>query len=158
MKMNYLLPNYLKKIGWVLLVPGFLMLIAFLFFEFQPDFLDITVFAFYNDEIMGGRDVFAFIKHNVFDELSCVFFIIGAILIAFSKEVVEDELISKIRLESLVWATYFNYAILLFTIIFIYGMGFFWVMAFNIFTILLFFIIRFTWMKNKSKIALVHEE
>jgi hypothetical protein len=132
--------------------------IMFLIFQEGINFLDINVFALHSDQFLGDIGIFTVLENNVLDELACIFLIIGALLIAFSKEKVEDEFIAKIRLESLVWATYFNYTILLLAIIFIYGMGFFWVMSFNIFTMLFFFIIRFIWMKNKSKKELAHEE
>ena len=158
MKLCYLLPNYLKKMGWCLFVPGLLMGIIFLIFQEGLNFFDINVFALYSDQFIGDTGVFIIFENNILDELACSFLVVGALMIAFSKEKVEDEFIEKIRLESLVWATYFNCAILLLAIIFIYGMGFFWVMSFNIFTMLLFFIIRFTWMKNKSQKELAHEE
>jgi hypothetical protein len=84
--------------------------------------------------------------------------IIGAILIAFSKEKFEDEFISKIRLESLVWAIYLNYAVLILAIIFIYDMTFFWVIVLNMFTLLFFFIFRFNWALIKSKKQIRDEE
>ena len=40
--------------------------------------------------------------------------LVGLFLIAFSKEKIEDEQIVQFRLDSLRWAIYLNYAILLF--------------------------------------------
>jgi len=77
--------------------------------------------------------------------------IISLFFIAFSKEKNEDEFIAKIRLESLLWATYINYAVLIIAILFVYGGSAFWVLVYNIFTILLFFIIRFNWVIRKSR-------
>ena len=79
-------------------------------------------------------------------------------MVAFSKEKQEDELIAKIRLDSLVWATYVNYAVLMFSMLFIYGMSFLWVMIFNMFTILLFFIFRFNWQVKKLNKTMSYEE
>ena len=101
---------------------------------------------------------FSITENNILDEIIGLLLIIGALLIAFSKEKSEDEFISKIRLESLVWATYINFAILIFTIIFIYDMIFFWVLVFNMFTVLIFFIIRFNWALYKSKNQIKDEE
>lgn len=42
----------------------------------------------------------------------------SSILVAFSKEKLEDEYISKIRLEFLVWSVYLNYAIFIFIIVY----------------------------------------
>jgi len=83
---------------------------------------------------------------------------LSSLLVAFSKEESEDEYISKIRLESLVWAVYFNYAILLISSLFIFDFAFLWVMIFNMFTILLFFIIRFNWQIYKLKKFVHYEE
>ena len=75
-----------------------------------------------------------------------------------SKEKIEDEYIAKTRLESLVWATYLNYCILLLALLFVYDMAFFWVMIFNMFTLLLFFIVRFNYLIFKLNKTESHEE
>jgi len=84
------------------------------------------------------------------DEMVELLLIIGGLLVAFSKNKEEDEFISKLRLESLLWATYINYGILIFSILFIYNISFFYVLVANMFTILLLFIIRFNWVLFKS--------
>ncbi len=76
--------------------------------------------------------------------------IIGGLLVGFTKEKVEDEFIYKLRKDSLVWAIIFNYAVLIFTIIFVYSLTFFDVLVFNMFTPLIFFIVRFNFLKHKS--------
>ena len=62
----------------------------------------------------------------------------------------EDEYIAQIRLESLLWATYINYGFLLFSILFVYGLGFYQIMVFNIFTLLVIFLVRFNFILYKS--------
>ncbi len=163
MKTNYLLPNRFKLIGWIILIPTLVLsILFFLFFEFEPDFLNIKVFAFFAEESIDffstSKEYFTFVKTNALDEILALSLIISALFVAFSKEKDEDEFISKIRLESLVWATYINYAILFFSIIFIFGFPFFWVMVCNMFTILIFFIIRFNWLIYKSKKTVKNEE
>lgn len=71
--------------------------------------------------------------------------IIGLLLIAFSKEKIEDELVSQIRLDSLQWAAYLNYSIFIICVICIYGTDFLPILIFNVITPLIFFIIRFQW-------------
>lgn len=145
MKQNFLLPKVFKKIGWLLFILGILFGIVFLILEDEIHFLDLPVFAIANEEVLSTTVFFSVVKNNVFDELIGLLLIAGGLFIAFSKEETEDEFIAKIRLESLVWATYFNYAILMLSVIFVYGMSFFGVLVFNMFTLLLFFIIRFNW-------------
>ena len=73
----------------------------------------------------------------------------------YTKEKIEDEFIFKLRNDSLVWAIILNYVVLLLTVIFIYEGNFFTVLVYNMFTPLIFFIIRFNFLKYKSR---SHEE
>lgn len=158
MKSNYLFPSKFKKIGWILLIPSVILGIINLFFEYEPSFLDWKVPAFFVDKLSGKNTFFGFVENNLLNEIIGIFIIVSAILVAFSKEISEDEYISKIRLESLVWAVYVNYGILIVAFLFIYDLSFFWVMTFNMFTILLFFIIRFQWQISKLKKSTENEE
>lgn len=158
MKTNYLFPNRFKKIGWLLFIPGIILGIVYLIYQSDISLFDIKVFAIAEKVIFNDADFFTISENNVLDEISSILLIIGALLIAFSKEKTEDEFISKIRLESLVWATYINYAILILAIIFVYDITFFWVLVFNMFTLLVFFLIRFNWALYKSKNQISNEE
>ncbi len=158
MKTNYLFPNRFKKIGWLLFIPGIILGIVYLIYQSDISLFDIKVFAIAEKVIFNDADFFTISENNVLDEISSILLIIGALLIAFSKEKTEDEFISKIRLESLVWATYINYAILILAIIFVYDITFFWVLVFNMFTLLVFFLIRFNWALYKSKNQIGNEE
>ncbi|MDA3906915.1 MAG: hypothetical protein PF484_12655 [Bacteroidales bacterium] len=158
MKTNYLLPNQFKKIGWIIFIPVTLLGLLWLIFEFEPESFDIKTIALFNDEFLDSIQFFAIIENNIVDELLGILIIISGIFIAFSKEKTEDEFISKIRLESLVWATYLNYAILILAFVFIYSLSFFWVLVINMFTVLIFFIIRYNWVLYKSRKVLVDEK
>ena len=152
MKLNYLFPSKYKKIGWFIFIPTLLFGLFTIIFDFEPEFLDVKTFSFFSDDLFKQDVYFGMIKNNILNEILGVLMIIGSVLVAFSKEVDEDEYISKIRLESLVWAVYLNYAILLVAIVFVFGFSFLWVMIFNMFTILIFFIIRFNWQIRKMRI------
>lgn len=71
--------------------------------------------------------------------------LIGLFLIAWSRERVEDEQITQLRLTSLRWAIYLNYAILLFSLLFTQGSDSHHILLLNIWLPLLFFILRFQW-------------
>ncbi len=150
MKTRFLLPNYFKTLGWVLFVPSFLLIISSWIFNTIPDdFLTVSVLAIYQDSMSQGSGFFDTITNSISDELLTFGMILGGIFIGFSKLNNEDEMISKIRYESLVWATYFNYALILFFTLFIYGMPYLNVLFYNMFTLLIFFIIRFHYMIYK---------
>ena len=123
-----------------------------IFSSFEPAFLDMKVPAFFVDNLMFDENhLFDFIEDNLLNEILGALMIISSLLVAFSKEADEDEFIANIRLESLVWATYVNYGVLLIALFLIYGYSFFLLMIFNMFTILLFFILRFNWILWKTK-------
>lgn len=152
MKLNYLFPSKYKRIGWFILIPTLLFGLFTIIFEYEPKFLDVKVFSFFSYNLFKEDIFFGMLNNNILDEILGILMVISSVLVAFSKEVNEDEYISKIRLESLVWAVYLNYAILLLAILFVYSLSFLWVMIFNMFTILIFFIIRFNWQVRKMGI------
>ena len=159
MKLNFLFPNKFKRIGWLTLIPSAIIGLLTLIYEYEPSFLDFNVPAIFVDELFSvNRKTFRMVTNNILNEILGVLIIISTFLVAFSKEKSEDEYISKIRFESLAWAVYFNYAILILTLLFIYDFAFLWVMVFNMFTVLLFFIVRFNWQISKLKKSASYEE
>ena len=102
MQTKFLLPNRARVWGWIITIPAFIIMILHLEFDFTFPFLDYAAKG---------------VRHISFDRrvvLSSIHFllgillIIGLLLIAFSKEKDEDERISRVRLESLLWATLVN--------------------------------------------------
>ena len=158
MKTNYLFPNKFKRIGWLILIPSAIVGLVTLIYEYEPSFLGVNVPAIFIDDFFTDKKLFGMVNNNILNEIFGILIIISSLFVAFSKEESEDEYISKIRLESLVWAVYFNYGILLFSILFVFDFSFLWVMIFNMFTVLLFFIIRFNWQISKLKKSANYEE
>lgn len=158
MKTNFLMPHRYNKLGWFILVPSALIGLWATIYEIEPTFLDWKVPALFIDEFMGEKKIIGMTKNNMLNELMGVLVIISSLMVAFSKEKVEDELISKIRLESLAWSVYFNQAVLLFSFLFIYDLAFFWVMILNMFALVWFFIIRFQYQKKQLQKLTAHEE
>lgn len=151
MQTNYLLPNKYKKFGWVLLIIGIIIGILFNAEVLEDDILQTKVLSIYNEGIFSKDDgFFKIIENGILDEIVALMIIIGGLIVGFSKEKLEDEFIFQLRKESLIWAIILNYIILMLAIIFIYDMTFLSVMIYNMFTPLLFFIIRFNFLKLKS--------
>ncbi len=152
MKTNYLLPNKYKVLGWLLfgigLISGFVLFMN----EYETSILNVKVFAIYYKGIFDSETgFFKIVNNQILDELIAIITIIGGLLLVLSKEKVEDEFIYKLRKDSLVWAILFNYLVLCLGIVFIYDMAFFHILVLNMFTPLLFFIVRFNFLKLKSK-------
>jgi hypothetical protein len=156
MKTNYLLPNKYKTVGWILFIIGLIGGIFIYISDYESDALTVNVLSIYNESFLGGEKAFfQIVENSILDELIALAIIAGGLLVGFTREKVEDEYIYKLRKDSLVWAIIFNYAVLIFTIVFVYDLAFFDVLVFNMFTPLVFFIIRFNFLKHKT---LSHEE
>lgn len=152
MKTNYLLPNKYKKLGWVLFIIGLIGGFYLIINDYEVDLLKITVVEFYNNDTFfkNNNGFFKTLENSIFDELIAISIIIGGLIIGFSKEIIEDEFIYKLRKDSLVWAIIFNYTVLILALLLVYGFTFFDVLVFNMFTPLIFFIVRFNFLKRKS--------
>ena len=150
MKTHFLFPHRYKWLGWMLFLPA-LFFATYLMASGQSydELWTMKVFALATDEILGKHQFFSWIENNVSDELILIGLVVGGLLVGFSKVRNEDELIAQIRYESLVWAVYANFGVMLVATVFIYGMYYYHVMLANMFTVLLFFIVRFHLMLYK---------
>ena len=154
MKASNLLPSYVRRIGLILLVPSLILGIMVMYFEFAIEGFEITI-------PYGGFLVNGASQNNLTDELVSILVMLALLFIAFSEEKVEDEWVSKVRLESLQWAVYANYILLILSILFIYDMAFFQALVYNMYTIAIIFILRFQYVLkvkfNPNRIE-VHEK
>lgn len=134
MKTNLLLPRKFKYVGMVLSVILIAFGIANMYFEFMFEIYT----PFEVSGLLGSSH-----RNELTDEILGGGLIISLMLLAFSKEKIEDEFVSKMRLESLLWAVYVNYILLILAFFLVYGNSFFDVIVYNMYTILIFFIGRF---------------
>lgn len=142
MLQKMLLPNHFKKIGWVLLGIA-VILWLYLLFKGNEAALNAPVFAIITDEIMGKMEFFRMIHIDILPTLIGLLFIVGGLVVSFSKEPQEDEYIASVRLASMQWAVLISYGLLLLAFMFIFGLAFLTVMQYNMFTVLILFIARF---------------
>ena len=134
MRTNYLFPYKSRYIGIFLILVH--IPIKFLWDAYYP--------SGYNRG-PDGDNSFLFSPPHLFFIGTTLMVLIGLFLIAFSREKIEDEQIIQLRLDSLRWAIYLNYAILLFSLIFTHGSDSHHILLLNIWLPLLFFILRFQW-------------
>ena len=165
MKSKLLFPHPWKTIGWLILLPATIAGIVLSTTGFEADWMYARVPAIFHDNLsilQPGIDTdespFAIIETNITSTVIGVLFIIGAMLVGFSKEKVEDEFIANLRLSSLMWSVWVNYTLLLVAFIFIYGLSFINVMIYNMFTVLIIFIIRFNYLLYRNRKALADEK
>ncbi len=150
MYQKLLFPPKYKKIGWWILIPATILGVLLLVTQAQPGWMEWNVFAIMDEQIMGETTIFGIIKTNISVTLVGIIFIVGALFVGFSKEKNEDEFIAQTRLYALLWAVFVNYILLIIAFLFIYGLSFFSVMLYNMFTVLILFIIRFNYMLYKN--------
>jgi hypothetical protein len=158
MSNKLLLPNRFKMIGWCLLIPSTVLGLILSFTDFETLQIHSKTFAFFSDEFMGKSHFFSVIETNITSTLVGALFIVGAMFVGFSKEKSEDEFIAKLRLSSLLWAVWVNYILLFLSFVFVYGMSFLSVMLYNMFTVLIIFIIRFNYILYKTSKTATDEE
>jgi len=158
MSNKLLLPNSYKKMGWLLLIPATVLGIILIATQFEGLPLEATTFAIYNDEVIGHKQFFSFIHTNIINTVTGILFIVGGLLVSFSKEKTEDEFIANLRQSSLLWAVFVNYILLLAAFAFIYGTAFFNVMVYNMFTVLIIFIARFNYMLYRNSKLIPNEK
>ena len=154
MKTNFLFPNRFRVIGWILFLPSVLLGCMVLFCDFEFSFLNIQVLSLLPvgfDAASAPFRLYEVIGDNFTQEVAGILFIVSAAFVAFSKEKNEDEYIAKIRMESLIWATYVTFAVQIFCLLFFYNFTFLWSMIVNLFTILIVFIARYYFIIYRSK-------
>ena len=126
-----LFPHSFQRIGWVVFVISAVIGAYILFTDNTDSYL--------------------------FNNIAIIGISIGAILATCSREEVEDEMTGQMRLNSLLTALYINYAILIVCSLLIYDLYFLNVMLYNMFTILLIFMVVFRWKIWRVKKATENE-
>jgi len=158
MPIKLLLPNKYKKIGWIILIPSFILGFYLILTSFQPSWLNARVFSIFPDDYSSSKKYFSWMDVNLTNTLVGSLFIIGSLLVSFSKEKNEDEFIANIRSSSLLWAVLVNYILLLISFILVYGTSFLNVMLYNMFTVFLIFITRFNYILYKNSKSIPDEK
>jgi hypothetical protein len=139
MKSKLLLPHVFKKYGWLLLILSVPVLIGLMKFDWAPAFL----------EVQYERNGHSY-STNALKEMVFTMWMVGLILIAFSKEKHEDEYISFVRLTS--W----QYAVLASVLISLSGVWLVWYWdyllfsALNMLTVPVLFILIFNIMTYQA--------
>ena len=133
MKSIPLLPHRFKIIGLVLAVPGIILGVLNLYFEYRPDFLTIKT----------NPDMLFMNTQNLLDEIALTLTLLGLLAIAFSREKVEDEFVGQIRLNSLIWSFGLYYLIILLATWVLYNDNFWTLMIYHLFVPIVFYVVLF---------------
>src|SRR6185369_4013042 len=104
MNTHLLLPNGFKRLGWFLLIPATIAGIILAAQGFSPEWLNTHVFAFWYDKEFPKSGSFDWVQLYAGNTLVATVWLIGALMVGFSKEKHEDEFIANLRLSSLLWS------------------------------------------------------
>jgi hypothetical protein len=107
---------------------------------------------------VNAGDSLLFTSGHLFFIASTLLVLSGLFLVAFAKEKIEDEQITQLRLESLRWAVYMNYCMLIASLFLTNGIDFIDMLRLNLWIPLVFFIIRFRWKMWQLSRLLKREE
>jgi hypothetical protein len=155
MKTKWLFPHRFRLVGWVIFIPSAVLGLANMYADFNLSWL---VADFLNEPftLNSGHSTEHLVNiQNLTDEIAAIGVIIGLLLIAFTRERLEDEMIGQLRLEALQWSVYANYIVMAIAILTLYDNAFFNVMVYNMFTVLLVFIGRFRWLLYRNSHTLL---
>ena len=127
MKSRFLFPYWCRYLGWALFVAH------------VPVVLLRKHLGFYSHS--PGEGLLS--SEHLFFMATTLLMAIGLFLVAFAKERIEDEQISQLRLDSLQWAIYLNYLLLIVSLILTNDTQH--ILFLNLLVPLVFFIVRFQW-------------
>lgn len=143
-KRGFLLPHIFSKIGLIILVP-FTLLGLFIMFTGV-------------EEIHFGRFFSATGNHleiesRILNNITIIGLLVGLIFATCSKEKHEDEMISAVRLDSLLLTLYISTALLIVAVLCLYGNNFYEFLIYHMFILPLTFLITFKykmWRLNRE--------
>ncbi|MBK9290384.1 MAG: hypothetical protein IPM52_01925 [Bacteroidetes bacterium] len=136
-----LLPYWVRFPAIVLFLAG--IALAVLSGIYSID-LTINTFALWSSFL--EEKFFALISNNFADELTLIMIYSGVHLLMFTAERNESEAIARLRLHSFIKALKVNIFLLAFGLLFIYGGGFIYFLAFAAISVQLIYLIVFHWL------------
>lgn len=154
MKTQFLLPTRFKKLGLCMLIP-FVIMAAFQWFggmDLLPyTYWELPLPAIYDDPIVGGGKWFTIVKESIYEEIWIIGLLLSLTFIALAKEKDEDEMISKIRLESMAWALWVTVVLFALETLWVFGFVYMKTTFLTLFIYLIIFIAKFNYEMYKLK-------
>ncbi len=137
-------PNRLKKVGWLLVGIGLILLVAWFSLDVRVELPMFAIVSVYFD-----TKWFAGFQTNVADELIMLCLLGGLMLVTFSRDKEESCQLDQIRGLAMARAALYNGAFLLVAILFFYGQAFIAVLLLNMCTWFVMYIAIFSYLKKR---------
>jgi hypothetical protein len=128
MRKNLLLPHGFKTIGWILLIPSFIVGVAI-----ASGLLDLNKLA-KSLNLVNKTEEFAFTTpfERGVDTIAILGIVIGVLFVACSREKIEDEFTSHIRLDALMLAFYIYFGVVVLITLIFYDLNFVMLMTYSV--------------------------
>ena len=140
-------PHSLRWIGYILFIPGLTLGFLWGFAGFNPGWLKVPVFAVYSSYLKTVT--FGMTRTNLTDELTCILLLTGTLWLICSREKVESPELDLLRYKAFFFSVLLNSLFLLFSVLFIFGIGFINVMIINMFSQLVFYLVVFRFLMKR---------
>ena len=119
---KWLLPYYFKFIGIIFSIIGVFFAVIRFVYDIKFSFFELKWFALYSQ--FFRKKNFSLMKTNLSEEIPLVFLLLGLMFWGMSKEKIETEEITDIRVSSLFISLYADMLLLVLIIMFTFGIGF----------------------------------
>ena len=147
--MNYLFDNKYKKISGLVFYLTTIIGLYLLITDKILDLFTLNVYSLFSESFSDLTYGGGWIENGLGDEIFTTIIIISGLINSFCKEKIEDELISKIRLESLTISLFVSYGLVMLSTFLIYNLSYMYVLVFNLFIILILFNLIFRYILYK---------
>ena len=137
--MSYLFSNKFKKTSGMVFYLSIPIGLFLLLTERIQDIYVVNVFSIFSYEWFGSERGFGWIENGLGDEFFTLLIIVSGLINSFSKEKIEDELISRIRLESLSLSLFISFGLIIISTFLVFNINYMYVLVFNLFLIILLF-------------------
>lgn len=131
-------PHRYRYLGWILILAGIVLTIFYVNFDFR---LTMPVFAVFSHFM--EMKFFTSYNTNVADELLLICLLAGFFILVYSKDKEPSALKEQVKGNVLFRSFFYNNVFLLFSILFIYGQGFFVVLVLNMFSTFIIYLVLY---------------
>lgn len=150
-----LLPHHFRTFGWWLLIPTALLGILM----WLDGFNGFPSYLLPADE--GGvcyRTLTSETTTRLLNNVALIGILVGSLFVACSRERLEDELTTALRLDALLLALYLNTGLVIVAALCVYDLEFLNIMCYNLFTLPVLFLILFRWKIRRLRKEAQNEE
>ena len=131
--LRLLFPYWCRWLGFFISISGIITACLLYILNLKPAFLNIKVFAVFS--YYFDKKYFSVIDNDAGEEIIIILVLSGLFLISFSRLKIESDVSVLLRIKALLLSVYINTIFILFSTIFIYGIGFLAITVVNCFSL-----------------------